>query len=90
MNNQNSKSSLSKTLWILLIIGFAIMEFPGVFFINRIEPFVLGLPFIYGFTIVMWIYMSIVLFVAYKTNWGKGAGFVEGENEENEKERRIQ
>ena len=65
-------SSLSKTLWALIIIGFAIMQFPGIFFINRIDPMIFGLPFIYGFTIIMWAYMVILMFIGYKTNWGKG------------------
>lgn len=71
----------SKILWTAIIIGFAIMEFPGIFFINRIDPVIFGLPFIYGFIIIMWIYMCIVLLIAYKTNWGKGAN-LEGANED--------
>lgn len=65
------RSSTNKLIWTLLIIGFAIMEFPGIFFINRIEPMIFGLPFIYGFIIIMWAYMCAVLFYAYKVNWGK-------------------
>ncbi len=63
-------STLSKTLWALILIGFAIMQFPGIFFINRIDPMIFGLPFIYGFTIIMWAYMVIIMFIGYKTNWG--------------------
>lgn len=62
----------TKTLWILILIGFAIMEFPGIFFINRIDPVIFGFPFIYGFMIFMWLYMCMVLFIAYKMHWGKG------------------
>lgn len=67
----SKKHYLSKILWVLIILGFAAMEFPGVFFFNRIEPMIFGLPFIYGFTILMWIYMMVILYIAYKTNWGK-------------------
>lgn len=77
--NKRKRSALNKSLWILLIVGFAIMEFPGIFFINRIEPMIFGLPFIYGFTIVMWIYMCALMFIGYKTNWGKRVYSVEGE-----------
>ncbi|SMP43756.1 hypothetical protein [Anoxynatronum buryatiense] len=79
----DSKKGLSaKTIWTLLLIGFAIMEFPGIYFINRIEPMIFGMPFIYSFTIVMWAYMCTILLYAYKTNWGKGADFIEGEKDE--------
>lgn len=76
------KGLSAKTIWTLLIIGFAIMEFPGIFFINRIDPMIFGLPFIYGFTIIMWAFMCAILLYAYKTNWGKGADFVEGDEDE--------
>jgi len=66
-------------IWVLLVIGFMIMEFPGVYFFNRIDPMILGLPFIYSFTIIMWAIMCLILLVAYLTNWGRGRGFVEGE-----------
>jgi len=66
-------------IWVLLVIGFMIMEFPGIFFINRIDPMIFGLPFIYGFTIIMWAIMCVILLVAYLTRWGRGRDFVEGE-----------
>jgi hypothetical protein len=67
---KGKKSPMTKILWTLIIIGFGMMEFPGIYFINRIEPMLFGMPFIYGFMVIMWGYMCIVLFVAYKTNWG--------------------
>jgi hypothetical protein len=68
-----------RVLWTLIIIGFAIMEFPGIFFINRIEPLIFGLPFIYGFTIVMWAIMCAIMLIGYKLNWGKGSDFKDPE-----------
>jgi hypothetical protein len=58
------------------------MEFPGIFFINRIDPMIFGMPFIYGFTLIMWAVMCVIMFIAYKSNWGKGKDFVEGEGDE--------
>lgn len=76
----------AKCLWILILVGFAIMEFPGVFFINRIDPLVLGMPFIYGFMLVIWLYMCILLFFAYKMHWGKAPNRdCSEENQENMK-----
>ena len=60
-----------KVIIILLIIGFMFMEFPGVFFFKDIaEPRIFGFPFIYGYILICWAIMCIILFYAYKTNWG--------------------
>ena len=77
MESAKKRYPLRTLIWVLLVIGFMIMEFPGVFFINRIEPMIFGMPFIYGFTVSMWARMCVILLVGYKTNWGKGASFVE-------------
>lgn len=65
-------STRTKVIWSLLLLGFALMEFPGVFlFRDKVTPFIFGLPFIYGYILICWAYMCLVLFYAYKTNWGK-------------------
>lgn len=74
---EKQRKTKTKLIWVLLIIGFAIMEFPGIYFINRVEPMIFGMPFIYGFILIMWAYMCIVLLYAYQTNWGRGPNFVE-------------
>lgn len=57
---------------ILLIIGLCAVEFPGILFAgNRIYPFIFGLPFLYGYVLCGWAYMCIVVFYAYKTEWGR-------------------
>jgi len=71
------KYPIRTVLWVLIIIGFALMEFPGVFLLNRIEPMIFGMPFIYGFTIVLWIFMCLLMLIGYRTNWGKGKDFKE-------------
>lgn len=56
----------------LLVIGFCAMEFPGVLlFKDLAEPRIFGLPFAYGFMLIGWIYMCVILFWAYKCNWGE-------------------
>ncbi|MEG0391689.1 MAG: hypothetical protein RR626_02875 [Anaerovoracaceae bacterium] len=61
-----------RIIFILLAIGICAIEFPGVLFIaDRAYPFVLGLPFIYGYVICWWAYLCLILFYAYKTGWGK-------------------
>lgn len=60
---------------VLLVIGFLAMEFPGVlFFKDLAEPRIFGLPFAYGFMLIGWVYMVIILFWAYKCNWGEEQG----------------
>jgi hypothetical protein len=68
-------SGTKKLLYVLLLIGFMCMEFPGVFFFkDKVDPFIFGLPFIYGYILCCWAYMCVVLFVAYRTNWGDKKG----------------
>ena len=56
----------------LLIFGFMALEFPGIIFVCEIvRPFVLGLPFLYGYILIGWLYMCLVLLYAYLTGWGK-------------------
>lgn len=57
-------------LWILIFLGFSAIEFPGIFFINRIEPTIFGLPFIYGFTLIVWSYLCVLMYVGYRMKWG--------------------
>lgn len=64
----------SGVLWGCVIAGFAVMEFPGVlFFHDKAEPRVLGMPFIYGLIVILWAFMCVVLYVGYRTRWGRPA-----------------
>ena len=65
------RSKLTILYVILLLVGFCFMEFPGVFFFkDMVDPFIFGFPFIYGYIICWWIYMCVILFIAFMTNWG--------------------
>ena len=65
------RSKLTILFPFLLLAGFMVMVFPGIlFFHDKVDPFIFGLPFIYGFIICCWIYMCAVLFIAFLTNWG--------------------
>lgn len=62
----------AKVYWLLLLLGFMIMEFPGIlFYQDRATPTIFGFPFIYAFTLIMWAYMVVVLFIAVRDNWGE-------------------
>lgn len=57
---------------ILLAAGFAAIEIPGIFFVcGRIHPFIFGLPFLYGYVLICWLYMCLVMFYGFKTSWGR-------------------
>ena len=57
---------------LLLLIGFLVMEFPGVlFFKDMSTPHIFGLPFAYGIMLLGWIYMCVILLWAYRCNWGE-------------------
>lgn len=65
-------SGKAKLFWILMLVGFACMEFPGVFFFQKMsEPYIFGLPFIYGWNLICWAYLVIVIGIAWKSNWGE-------------------
>jgi len=73
--SKRKMSGKTKLIWILLLIGFLAMEFPGVFFFQKTsDPFILGFPFIYGYILCWWAYMCAILFYAYKTGWGQPEG----------------
>ncbi len=58
-------------LAILLVAGFSSIEIPGIFIIGgKIYPFILGLPFLYGYIFCVWIYMCMVLFLGFHSKWG--------------------
>ena len=62
----------AKVYWLLLLLCFMMMEFPGVLFFRHIaEPYIFGFPFIYGFNMCIWFAMVVIIFIAYKDNWGE-------------------
>ncbi|SFU87578.1 DUF3311 domain-containing protein [Alicyclobacillus macrosporangiidus] len=40
----------------------------GMFFANRTEPYVLGLPFILFWTVLWVVLTSVIMFIVYKTD----------------------
>ncbi len=71
MSVKTKRDKTKMKIWIALVIGLSLIEFPGVFIINRIEPKIFGMPFIYGFVLIVWALLCGVLFYAYKTQWGE-------------------
>lgn len=75
-SSQKKRNTRKLIICILIILGFLAMEFPGILLVrDRIYPFILGLPFLYGYILCCWAYMCSVLFYAYRTSWGKQSFF---------------
>lgn len=55
----------------LTIIGLIMMESPIILWANKIEPMVLGIPFLLFWVLFWWAFCTVLFLVAYKYNWGK-------------------
>jgi len=72
MEKRNNIGRRTAVIWALIILGFCAIEFPGILLVkNRVYPFILGMPFLYGYLICCWAFMCSVLFYAFRTGWGK-------------------
>lgn len=54
----------------LTILGLVMLESPIILLANRIEPMVLGIPFLVFWILIWWLFCTVVFFIAYKANWG--------------------
>jgi len=58
-----------RILYIAIALCFCLIVFPGIFFINRIDPAIFNIPFIYWFTLFIWAVLCALLFIGYKLGW---------------------
>lgn len=56
---------------ILGIFGLFMMEGPVILLANRIDPVIMGMPFLLFWILFWWLFCTVVFFVAYRRNWGK-------------------
>ena len=69
---RNPMTGRKKAIIAMILCGFGAIEFPGILFIGHlVTPKIFGFPFLYGYLIICWIYMVLVLFYAWRTRWGK-------------------
>ena len=55
----------------LIVLDFCAIEFPGIILSGgRVEPRIFGLPFLYGYHVICWAFMTLVLLYAWRTAWG--------------------
>lgn len=61
-----------KKIWLLIAVGLGAIEFPGILFVGKaVHPFVFGIPFFYAYMIFWWLYLCLVIFYAYRNDWGR-------------------
>ena len=61
MKRKGKISTQGVVIRCLLLLGFLVMEFPGVLlFKDMATPRIFGLPFAYGIMIIGWIYMCVI------------------------------
>lgn len=69
---RKTPTPLTITYWTIIIAGLAAVQFPGILFYHDVaEPRIFGMPFIYGFNALIWLFLCVVLFIAYRTRWGR-------------------
>ncbi|AQU83793.1 MULTISPECIES: hypothetical protein [unclassified Halomonas] len=56
-----------------MILGFLMLESPAIMLANRIEPMLMGLPFLLVWNLFWWFLLTALFLVAYLTNWGSPA-----------------
>ncbi|GAB3194543.1 hypothetical protein [Nesterenkonia suensis] len=62
----------TKVIWSLIITFLGLSQFPGVLFFHDVaEPRIFGMPFIYGYIIIIWGLLCSVLLWAHISHWGR-------------------
>ncbi|EZH66564.1 hypothetical protein DH09_11620 [Bacillaceae bacterium JMAK1] len=62
--------NVRKIIIILIIGGLLMLQSPIILLANRIEPVILGLPFFIFWNFLWWAILTLVMYIAYKLNWG--------------------
>lgn len=61
---------LKLALYAAMILGFAMLESPMLLFANRVEPFNMGMPFLFFWNLLWWAFLTALFLVGYLTDWG--------------------
>jgi hypothetical protein len=57
-------------LYSLIILSFIMMESPVILLANKIEPIILGIPFLLFWNLIWWFVLTVLFLIGYLTNWG--------------------
>lgn len=61
---------LKLALYAGMILGFVMLESPVIMLANYIDPIILGMPFLFFWNLVWWVFLTALFLVAYLTDWG--------------------
>ncbi len=53
-----------------MILGFIMLESPLIMMANKVEPMIMGAPFLLVWNLGWWAFLTTLFLVAYLTNWG--------------------
>lgn len=53
-----------------MLFIFVMLESPVILLANRIEPMLMGIPFLLVWNLFWWFALTALFLVAYLTNWG--------------------
>ncbi|MBF7054627.1 hypothetical protein IOC61_15080 [Halomonas sp. KAO] len=56
-----------------MLLGFIMLESPIVMVANKVEPMIMGAPFLLVWNLGWWAFITALFLVAYLTNWGSGS-----------------
>lgn len=56
-----------------MLLGFLMLESPMIMIANKVDPMIMGVPFLFVWNLVWWSFLTGLFLVAYLTNWGSGS-----------------
>lgn len=57
-------------LYSLIVLCFIMMESPMILLANKVEPIILGIPFLLFWNLIWWFVLTVLFLIGYLTNWG--------------------
>lgn len=61
---------LKLSIYSVMLFSFFMLESPVIMLANRIEPLLMGIPFLLVWNLFWWFVLTALFLVAYFTNWG--------------------
>lgn len=56
-----------------MLLGFVMLESPMIMVANKVDPMIMGVPFLFVWNLGWWAFLTGLFLVAYLTNWGSGS-----------------
>lgn len=56
-----------------MLLGFVMLESPVIMIANKVDPMIMGVPFLFVWNLGWWAFLTGLFLVAYLTNWGSGS-----------------